>query len=86
MSFEISIHITSSCYITTVYFRINLNTKMEGAVTDKLSSCTMDEGACAELTNAETVWKQWQSAVQWSGRTEKPLLSETDTHTYPQTG
>lgn len=36
---------------------------MEGAVTDKLSSHTVDGGACAELTHAGTVWKQWQSAV-----------------------
>lgn len=36
---------------------------MEGAFTDKLSSHTVNEGTCAELTHAETVWKQWQSAV-----------------------
>lgn len=30
---------------------------MEGAFTDKLSSHSVDEGACAELTQAGTVWK-----------------------------
>lgn len=45
----------------------------------------MNEGACVELTYAETVWKQRQSAV-WVGKIEKPLFSETEAHTYPQTG
>lgn len=58
---------------------------MEGAFTDKFSSHTVDEGACAELTHAGTVWKQWQSAVQWSGKVQKPqkpLLSKTETQIY----
>lgn len=60
---------------------------MEGVFTEKLSSHTVNEGACAELTHAETVCKQWQSAAQWSEKVQKPLLSktETQTRTYPQT-
>lgn len=70
-------------------FGNNWSAKMEGASTDKLSSHTVDEGACAELTYA--VWKQWQSAIQWSG-VEKyrnpyfPKPRHRYTHTYLQTG
>lgn len=46
------------CYIMTAHFGVNLNTKMEGAFTDKLRSCTIDDGARAELTYTEAMWKQ----------------------------
>lgn len=66
-------------------FGNNWSAKMEGASTDKLSSHTVDEGACAELTYA--VWKQWQSAIQWSGVEWKSIETltfqnqDTDIHT-----
>lgn len=53
-----------------VYFRNNWSAKIEGAFTDKLSSHTVDAG---------TVWKQWQTAIQWSGEVQKPWLSKTET-------
>jgi len=42
----------------TAHFGVNLNTKVEGAFTDKLRSCTIDDGARAELTYTEAMWKQ----------------------------
>lgn len=69
MSFEISIHITSSCYIMFKLILKYTVVKMEGAVTDKLSSCTTDEGAWAELTRTVTVWKLAKcSIVEWKNR------------------
>lgn len=57
---------------------------MEEASTDKLSSHTVDERAYAALTQVGAVWKQWQTAAQWSGEVQKHLFSktETDTHRY----
>lgn len=82
MSFEVSIHITSHCYISTVYFRFNLDTKLKGALTDKLSSCTMDEGACAKLTYGQqcgSSGNEQRTRMEWKNR-ETLAFRKRETH------
>lgn len=67
----------SSCSKTAL-LGISLNTKAEGAFTEKLRSCAIDDGARAELTHTEAMGKQGWSVVYCSRETNKPSLPETE--------